>query len=205
MTEIAQPRRMLNRWVRKAAEDELFADAETTMEAIEDEIAEGLGLAGFCKKQNVRYRKILDWLLSDVDRARRYQGAERARASMAAEAATAVARKMAAPDRETGVDWIDDTETGMNPKAARVALEGLKWSATVGDQVRFGKTVRHEHSMSAEHLQALKARVASRTGLPPPIAALPPPIDGEFVVSRAMPVADAVAAALRIRVPGVDQ
>lgn len=177
---------------KREFEVRLFASPDA-LEGLLDEIAEGLGMAGWCRRVGVRYRECVAWVMSDTERARTVDDAQRARARMAAEAGEAIGRKLAAPDVRTGVDWIDDGPAVLDAKAARVALDAFKFASSTGDRERFGRSVQHTHThrMQSDHLQALKR--ASALGGPP----RPTAIADETARARAaLPVIDAEYRAL---------
>ena len=57
-------------------------NAPGALEGLCDEIAEGLGMSGWCQRLGVRYRECVAWVMGDPDRARAVDEAERIRARM---------------------------------------------------------------------------------------------------------------------------
>lgn len=149
---------------KREHEARVFAQPDA-LESLCDEIADGLGMSGWCQRMGVRYRACVAWVMSDTERARAVDDAERARARLSAEAGAALGRKLAAPDVRTGVEWVDDGPAVLEAKSARVALDAFKFAATAGDREKFGRSVQHHHThkMQADHLQALR-RASDRSG-----------------------------------------
>lgn len=116
------------------------------LEEICARISEGQSLASVCRDDDMpEIRAVWRWLASDEDFSRDYARAIQARA-------------MAHADRV-----LDVTEAVMRGEipadAARVALDGMKWTASrllpkmYGDRQQLEATVTHTHTL---HLEALK-------------------------------------------------
>lgn len=155
---------MMTKPQRIALEASLFEDP-ATLEAIVHETMVANGLHSWCMRLDVSYNRVRAWLESDNDRMAQWQAATAARGEMQASAIDAIGRRLLSPQEATGHAWVDQAvgESGqrpeIDPKAARVAMEAFKTSATWNDPKRYGKVTEHKHTLTvqSEHLAALRS------------------------------------------------
>lgn len=151
---------------RREREARMFGpEAAATLALLVRDIAQpdGLGVTGFARRHDVRYNVLAEWITADPARMLAVNEAQRMRAAINGDAVEAIGRKLVAPDVRTGHDWLDDGDAVLDPKAARVAVDAFRWSASVKDRATFGRVTQHNHThtMQVEHLQALRARMSS--------------------------------------------
>lgn len=102
------------------------------------------GLVAWCRERDVRYRIIHGWMLEDTDRARQLDIARTVRGAVTEQQLDSLVRR---------------TEAGKSdPKILAAVSKPMQWLAAVRDRKRYGQTlaVDHKHSLSADHLAALK-------------------------------------------------
>lgn len=153
--------------------------------------ASGEGLVIWCHKAGIRYGMVRAWIEADSDRMRRFEAAERHRADLRAAAIDAMARKLLDPAAETGHPWVDRDKRfdedgnpvadSLDPRAARAALDALKWGAITDAPKRYGRSIEHNHThrLAEDHLLAMRSLVhgggngARNPALAAPVAEVP--------------------------------
>lgn len=128
-----------------------------TQELLEEfcrRIGEGRSVASVCKDEDMpEDRAIWRWLARDEGFSRDYARAVQARAMAHADRILDVSQAVLAGK--------------VPPEAARVALDGMKWTASrllpklYGDRTQLEATVNHTHTLHLEALKELADRVRS--------------------------------------------
>lgn len=129
---------------------EMASVPETMLSELVQRVAEGEGLAGICASWDVRYGQVWEWLVSDVERYRMFQGALEAGAHFEVEEAKAIAD---GSEPETlGVDRLRVDVRFRRAKAHAPKVYGEKMEVGVVADA-FGELLRR---VSERHLKRLK-------------------------------------------------